>query len=131
MEGFELIEPGKFEINNSNDFLKMTVSDYQANQIQKQVGLDKLRIATFVGEWAESILSDIEGTPCELYEIEDDEETLDIRIFKENVNLDLCISGRWHWWEEAFHSSRQDKRTGYTIIGCKYIIKQRCLVVRR
>lgn len=109
-EGYELIELGKFKVNSSNNFLQMTVSDYQANQIQELVGIDKLRQATFEGEWAESILSDIEGDPFELYEIEDDEETLDIRIFKENVNLDVCISGRWHWWEDAFHSSNQEHR---------------------
>ena len=94
VNGCELIELGKFEVNNSNDYLKMTVSDYQAHQIQEIAGIDKLRQATFVGEWADSILSDIEGDPFELYEIEDNDETLDIRIFKENVNLDVCISGR-------------------------------------
>ena len=110
VNGCELIELGKFEVNNSNDYLKMTVSDYQAHQIQEIAGIDKLRQATFVGEWADSILSDIEGDPFELYEIEDNDETLDIRIFKENVNLDVCIRGRWHWWEDAFHSSRQEKK---------------------
>ena len=104
-EGNELIELGKFEVNSSNDFLKMTVSDYQVNQIQKQVGLDKLRLATFVGERADSILSDIEGNPFDLYEIEDDEETLDIRIFKENVDLDVSVIERWTTLEYAFHLS--------------------------
>ena len=102
VNGYELFELGKFEVNNSNDYLKMTVSDYQAHQIQKLVGIDKLRKATFVGEFADLILS---SDTFELYEIEDDEETLDIRIFKENVNLDVSVIERWTTWEYAFHSS--------------------------
>ena len=104
---YELIELAKFDVNNSNDYLQMTVSDYQAHQIKELVGIDKLRKATFVGEFADLIVS---GDSFELYEIEDNEETLDIRIFKENVNLDVNIDGRWHWWEEAFHSSSQKKQ---------------------
>ena len=46
-KGDEFIELGKYEVNNSMDYLQMTVSDYQANQILKLVGIDKLRQATF------------------------------------------------------------------------------------
>ena len=108
-EGYELIELGKFEVNNTKDYLQMTVSDYQANQILQSVGIDKLRQATFEGEFAELILHDIED-PFELYEIEDKKECLDIRIFKENVNLDVYVIERWHRWEEAFYSSSQKER---------------------
>ena len=111
---YKLIELVKFEVNNSNDYLQMTVSDYQKKHIQESVGIDKLRKATFVGEFADLIVS---GVSFELYEIEDNEEALDIRIFKENVNLDVHIDGRWHWWEEAFHSPSQIIGNGYTIIG--------------
>ena len=109
VEGYELIELGKFEVNSSKDYLQMTVSDYQANQILKSVGIEKLRQATFVGEFAESILDDIEDS-FKLYEIEDNEENLNIWIFKENVNLDVFVNGRWHWWERAFHSSSKEDR---------------------
>ena len=54
---YELIELAKFEVNNSNDYLQMTVSDYQAHQIKELVGIDKLRKATFVGEFADLIVS--------------------------------------------------------------------------
>lgn len=104
---YELIELAKFEVNNSNDCLQMTVSDYQAHQIKELVGIDKLRKATFVGEFADLIVS---GDSFELYEIEDNEEALDIRIFKENVDLDVHIDGRWNRLEEAFHSTSQKKR---------------------
>ena len=107
VNGYELIELGKFEVNNYNEYIQMTVSDYQAHQIQELVGIEKLRKATFVGEFAGLIVSD---DSFELYEIEDNEETLDIRIFKENVNLHVHIDGRWHWWEEAFHSPSQKNR---------------------
>ena len=81
VEGYELIELGKFEVNDSEDYLQMTVSDYQAHQILKSVGIEKLRQATFEGEFADLILDEI-GDPYELYEIEDNDENLSIRFFK-------------------------------------------------
>ncbi len=103
-KGDEFIELGKYEVNNSMDYLQMTVSDYQANQILKLVGIDKLRQATFTNEFAELILDDIQE-PFELYEIEDRKDNLYIRIFKENVDLDVSVIERWRTWEYAFHSS--------------------------
>ena len=34
VNGYELIELGKFEVKNSTDYLQMTVSDYQKKHIQ-------------------------------------------------------------------------------------------------
>jgi len=103
-KGDEFIELGKFEVNNSNDYLQMTISHYQALHIQESVGIDKLRKATFVGEYAELILSDLEEL-FELYEIEGRKYNLSIRIFKENVELNVSVIERWRTWEYAFHSS--------------------------
>lgn len=108
-KGYELIELGKYEVNNSKDYLQMIASDYQARQILESVGEEKLRQATFVGELAHLILYDI-GDPFELYEIEDNNENLNIRIFKENVDIDVYVSGRWNRWERAFYSSSQEDR---------------------
>ena len=128
---YELIELGKFEVNNSNDYLQMTVSDYQAHQILELVGLEKLRKATFADEFADSILDDIEDS-FELYEIENDEEDLNIMIFKENVNLDVYVSGRWHYWERAFHQLNSNREWLYNyrmqiynqakLFGCKEVV---------
>ena len=107
-KGPELIEIGKYEVNNSKDYLQMIASNYQANKILELVGIDKLRKATFASDFADLILDDLED-PYDLYEIGDDEEFLGIRIFKENVDLDVYISGRWGWWEKAFHQSGQDR----------------------
>lgn len=107
VDTYELIELEKYEVNSSEDYLQMLVSDYQARQIQESVGEDKLRKATFVGEFAELILS---NNTFELYEIEDDEEELSIRIFKENVELDVYVYERWTCWERAFHSLSQEHR---------------------
>jgi len=131
-EGDEFIELGKYEVNSSKDYLQMIASDYQARQILESVGEEKLRQATFVGELAHCILYDI-GDPFELYEIEDNDENLNIRIFKENVDIDVYVSGRWHWWERAFHSSSQENRewlhkyrmqiyTQAKMFGCKEVI---------
>jgi hypothetical protein len=131
VEGYKLIELGKFELNNSGDYLQMTVSDYQARQIVELVGIEKLRQATFLGEYAESILDDIED-PFELYEIEGGKNDVYIRIFKENVNLDVYITERWHRWEDAFHpeSSNRERLRNYRMqiyrqakmFGCKEVI---------
>ena len=103
-KSYESIELGKFEVNDSKDYLQMTVSGYQARQLQELVGIEKLRQATFASDFAEIILSDIEDS-FDLYEIEDNEENLNIRISKENVNLDISVNGRWWAWERAFHQS--------------------------
>ena len=111
VEGYELIELGKFEENDSEDYLQMTVSDYQAHHILESVGIEKLRQATFEGEYADLILDDIEDS-FELYEIEGgkDNTYTYISIFKENVDLDVYVDGRWSCWEDAFHSSSQEDR---------------------
>ena len=102
-EGYELIELGKYEVNSSKDYLQMIASDYQARQILESVGEEKLRQATFASA-ADSILEDIEDS-FELYEIEDRNDNTYIRIFKENVNLDVSVIERWTTWKYAFHSS--------------------------
>lgn len=103
-KGDEFIELGKYEVNNSKDYLQMIASDYQARQILESVDENKLRQATFVGEYAHLILDDIEDS-FELYEIEGRNDYTYIRIFKENVELDVSVIERWTTWEYAFHSS--------------------------
>ncbi len=103
-KGDEFIELGKYEVNKSKDYLQMTVSNYQAHQILGLVGEDKLRQATFEGEYADLILDDIEDS-FELYEIEGGKDDVYIRIFKENVDLDVSVIERWRTWEYAFHQS--------------------------
>lgn len=108
-EGNEFIELGKYEVNNSKDYLQMIVSDYQAHQIQESVGIEKLRQATFEGEYADCILDDIEDF-FELYEIEGRKDNIYIMIFKENVDLDVSVIERCRTWEYAFHESNQEYR---------------------
>jgi len=132
VEVYDLIELGKYEVDNSGDYLQMTISNYQANQILESVGIEKLRQASFVGDFANLILRDIED-PFELYEIEGGKDDVYIRIFKENVNLDVYVDGRWGCWERAFHSSNQEDREWLhnyrmqiykqaKIFGCKEVI---------
>lgn len=102
--GNNLIELEKYEVNNSKDYLLMIVSNYQAKQILDSVGMDKLRKATFADEDADMILHEIRD-PFELYEIVDSNDSLYIRIFKENADLDVYVDGRWGRWEDAFQPS--------------------------
>lgn len=101
-DDYELVELGKFEVHRSDKYLQMTVSDYQAKQILELAGMEKLRKATFEGEFAELILHDLEE-PFQLYELEDGNENLLIYIFNENVTLDVYVIGRWSTWEDAFY----------------------------
>lgn len=103
-KGYDLIELGKFEVNESSDYLRMIVSNYQANELLRIVDIDKLRKATFTDEFAKLILDDLKK-PYDYYEIEDYEENLFIGIYKENVNLDVNVVERWRMWESAFHPS--------------------------
>ena len=103
-KGPDLIELGKYDVNNTRDYLQMIVSNYQANQILESVGMDKLRKATYADESAELILDDL-GEPFELYELEDRKENLLIYIFNENVTLDVSVIERWRTWEAAFYQS--------------------------
>ena len=39
----------------------------------------------------------------ELYEIEGGKDDINIRVFKENLELDVYVEERWGWWNCAFH----------------------------
>ena len=130
-KGDEFIELGKYEVNNSKDYLQMTVSDYQAHQILESAGIEKLRQATFEGEYADLILDDIEDS-FELYEIEGGKDDVYIRIFKENVDLDVSVIERWRTWEYAFrlsgkyrewlHNYRMQIYKQAKMFGCQEVI---------
>ena len=126
----EIIELGKFEVQRSDKYLQMMVSDYQAKQILELVGMEKLRNATFEGEFAESIIDYLEE-PFELYEIED--RNLYIKIFQENVDLDVSIIERWRTWEYSFrqmscqslewlHNYRKKIYDRARMFGCSEVI---------
>lgn len=127
----ELIELGRYEVDDSKSPLLMTVADYQVKQILDLVGIDKLRKATFANDWASDILYEPEE-PFELYEIEDDEGDLDIWIFKENVDLDIHSQGRWNHLERTFHQPDENRERLHDyrmqiynrakLFGCKDVI---------
>ncbi len=99
---FSFVELGNFDVDDSNECLRMEVRDYQANQILKTVGIDNIRIAATKNDVGKMLLSNIEEDPYSLYEIDEDSENL--TICKENVELWVDIFGRWSCWERAFHS---------------------------
>lgn len=108
-KGPDLIELGKYEANNSSDYLQMIASDYQANKILESAGMNKLRKATFADKFAELILDDLEEL-FELYELEDRNENLLIYIFNENITLSVSVIERWRTWEAAFYQSEEKWR---------------------
>ncbi len=99
---FSFVELGNFDIDDSNEYLRMEVRDYQANQILKTVGIDNIRIAATKNDIGKMLLSDIEEDPYSLYKINGGSENF--TIFKENVELWVDIFGRWSCWESAFYS---------------------------
>lgn len=130
---YELIEIAKFLVNNSKDNLRMTSYTYQAKQILKETDIDTLRKAKYTSEDAKSLLNDIDNDG-ELYEIEyeDVEADLDIRIYRENIYLDVPMDERWWMWEALFHSKDFDRNrlldsrikffTRAKMFGCKELI---------
>ena len=103
VEKFELIEIAKFTVDSSKDYFEMTVSNYQANQILKEI--EGLRKTLLADDLAKRLHDDIHNQ-FELYEIETEE--IDIRIFRENVDLDVFEFGKWHFFEHAFYSPTLD-----------------------
>lgn len=106
VSGHEYIELGRFKATDSESYLQMLVSNYQANQIVEKIGYENLKRAKFKDESAELILNDLEE-PFELYEIEDDgtsDDYIYIRLFKENIDLNVSVIERWTGWEHAFHA---------------------------
>lgn len=127
VEEFELIEIAKFTVDSSKDCLEMTVSNYQANQILKEIA--GIRKASLTDDLAKRLHDDIHNQ-FELYEIEDEE--IDIRIFHENIDLDVDEFGKWHFFERAFSPSSPDleRLLNYRmriyeramVFGCKEVI---------
>lgn len=109
VEDFEYIEIAKITLDSSKDYLRMIVPNYQANQIFKETSIKTLQKAKYMGRWAKMLLDDIEYQ-FELYEIEDENEgeELDIRIFRENVDLDVFEFGKWHFFKHAFYPPTPD-----------------------
>lgn len=107
-KGYDLIELGTFEVEKSSNYLRMIVSNYQAQHILKQVGIEKLRESIIDDELAKSISYDLKN-PYDYYEIDNDEESLNIGIYKENVDLDISVDERWPSWEMAFHHLESER----------------------
>lgn len=84
-------ELGFYRESDDEGFLQMTAKTYYANQMLELVGTDRIKQVRFEDEWArESFISSMLD-PFDLYEIESKDETdIDIRIFQENVDLDVC-----------------------------------------
>lgn len=104
-DGPSLIELAKIEIDSSNDYLTMEVNNYQTNKILEIAGIENIRAASLENDSGEYLLRNIENQ-YGLYEIEDDD--IFIRIFKENVDLDIYVYERWSCFEQAFHLLNAD-----------------------
>ena len=104
VEEFELIEIAKFTVDSSEDYLEMTVTNYQVNQILREMA--ELQKGPLKNDLSKRLLDDIQNQ-FELYEIEDEE--IDIRIFRENVDLDVNEIGRWYKFGNAFYPKSPDR----------------------
>lgn len=100
-------ELGKIEVDSSSEYLIMEVNNYQANRILEIAGIDNLRAASLKNEAGKYLLDDIENSYY-LYEINDTDNHNIITVFKENVDLDICVYERWSCFERAFHLLNTD-----------------------
>lgn len=100
--GFEFVKVQDFVVNDSDTYLTMTATNYQANKILELAGIDRLRNAQFVNRRLHDLLSDL-NNPFDLYEIEDEKGDYDIRIFHDTVDLGVYVMGGWSNWVRYFH----------------------------
>lgn len=100
---YDLVEIEKIIVNDTDDFIFLTITNYQVLQIQDSLGIEKIRELSKSNEVAEFILYDLEE-PAPIYEleIEEDDEKKMIDIFKENVTLDIYVIERWFNWAREF-----------------------------
>lgn len=96
------VEIGRFEVKDSEAYIPLIACNYQEHQILNKGGYERLKEATFIDDDSE-LFWDAINKPSPLYDIECEE--LDIRIYQENVDLNVCIIERWSTWEFAFHTS--------------------------
>lgn len=92
-----------FKVDDTGRFQDLIVTGYQAKELLRQLGQEKFDTLKFEDSFAELVKDDI-GDPFALYEFDDEvnDDRLGIRIFEENVDLDIFTS-RWRWFEHAFH----------------------------
>lgn len=93
----------EFIVNNSDSFINLVIANYQAKMICKKVGKDNLDQLRFANDLAKCLLNALEDEETyELYEIVQGDE-LSIRIYRENVELDVYVMERWGtMWQRAF-----------------------------
>lgn len=120
------VELAKVEVNDSTDYLQMEVLNYQVTRILESVGIEKLRLASHKNKYGEYLLSDIQ-TPYGLYEISGND--IYIRIFKENVDLNVNVQGGWSCLESVFtenlewlNNYRTQIYNQAKMFGCKEVV---------
>lgn len=94
---WDCIELGTFKVNDFDKFFRLTVLNYQANQILDQIGVDNLKNIQFADEDAEFLICELER-PFALYELDYDDDGNYMQFFRECINLDICVIERWWTW---------------------------------
>ena len=98
---YDLVELEKFKVNESDDYIYLTISNYHAQLIRDSLGIEKIKELSKNNETAEMILDDLEEVSPS-YKLEDKDEKMWITIFKENVSLDVYMNERWFNWAREF-----------------------------
>ena len=89
--------------------LRLVVDNYWVEEVRRRIALYDSSKIEFEEEWMKPCL--LEGLdPFELYTLEDDEggRKIDIRIFREAVDLDLYADERWSAWARHFESTDEE-----------------------
>jgi len=89
--------------------LRLIIANYWVEEVRRRIALYDSSKIEFEEEWMKPCL--LEGLdPFELYTLEDDEggRKIDIRIFREAVDLDLYASDRWCAWARHFESTDEE-----------------------
>jgi len=107
------VEVDRYVIDDSNVFVNLVACNYQAKQLYQEIGAEGFLSLSFEDEQAKHILFHTDDGEYPLYELyykDDDGNDVEIRLFKENVDLDFYVKEKWSLFAEAFSMECESDR---------------------
>lgn len=117
-------------MDDTDDYLMLIYNDYQAIQIQKLIGKERINRILYADSFSELCFKSLQEPDRILYELEDND--VYYRIYEHNVALSTYVIERWHWWSKeamrgphcckAIHDYRRAVYEEATIFGCDEVM---------
>lgn len=111
---YTFVELDRFVIDESAPFYHLSIRGYHERMMREQFSKEKRKQKNYSEDHVLDILLQ-DDELFELYELESDNDSsdrIDIRFFRENVDLDVYQTARWFGWLRYFKSD-EDKQLLY------------------